>query len=219
MSAIALIMATIAGRITPAFTRNWLRMQGGEPQRVHISPWLDNLALASLAILYLLEPLADSGPWLGLAALVAALVNGWRLWRWNGWLAAREPLLWILHLAYLWLVLALALRGISHFSAAVPTALWLHVFGVGAIGVLLLGVMTRVALGHTGRPLRLPSGGLLIYLAINIAALVRLMVAAQWLEYQLGIVLAAISWMLAFSLFALLYWRILSSPRPDGSPG
>ncbi|WP_308367300.1 MULTISPECIES: NnrS family protein [unclassified Microbulbifer] len=219
---IVLLMAVIAGRIIPAFTANWLRFQGGNPDWVTRSAWTDRVALISLALLTLMAPLDALGApamLIGLTVLAAALSNGLRLWQWAGWRARKEPLLWILHLAYAWIVLGLLLRALAILTGSLPDSLWQHSLGVGAIGTLLLGVMTRVAMGHTGRPLKLAPFGLWIYLSITTAAALRLLVAAQIIDFRLGLALAALAWVLAFGLFVVLYWPILSSPRPDGRPG
>ena len=87
------------------------------------------------------------------------------------------------------------------------------------MGTLILGIMTRVALGHTGRSLTLPPFGVLIYLAITLGALSRVLTAVQMMDYRVGLSIAAIGWSLAFSLFVLIYWPILNRPRADGRPG
>lgn len=154
---LAVLMLVIGGRITPAFTANWLRQQGRDPSCVVTSPTLDQVALISAALVVVAD-LLTAWPAVGaLAAGVAALANGYRLWSWRGWIAAREPLLWVLHVGIAWVVLALALKALT-LVLALPASAWMHAMGTGAAGTLLLGVMTRVALGHTGRALRLPRG-------------------------------------------------------------
>jgi uncharacterized protein involved in response to NO len=219
LDVIALMMAVIAGRITPAFSRNWLRVQGGDPAPVRQWPYLDQLALASIALLAPLDVLFPDSNAVPLAALAAGLLNGLRLLQWSAWRVLREPLLWILHLAYLWIVVALVLRGSTLLGAGFSSSLWQHALGVGGIGVLVLGVMTRVAVGHTGRPLRLLPLGLWIYFAINTAALLRVLAAGEVIDYRTGILLAAAGWIIAFGLYVILYWPVLSRPRPDGKPG
>ena len=142
-----------------------------------------------------------------------------RLWQWAGWRVLREPLLWILHLAYGWIVVALWLRGLSAFSDGLPASLWQHTLALGGIGTLILGVMSRVAMGHTGRPLTLLPFGQLMYVAIIAATVLRVGAAGQWLDYRLGVTLSALLWVLAFALFLLLYAPVLVRPRPDGRPG
>lgn len=216
---IAVVLVVIAGRITPAFTANWLRHQGQSPEAVKRSDTLDRATLVS-TILMIPADLIIGVPTLGaVVALVAALLNLIQLAGWAGWKTLREPLLWILHLGYLWIPVALFLKGLTPFvDSLLPTA-WFHAMGTGAIATLILGVMTRVALGHTGRPLKLPKLAILIYLGISLAALVRVLVTLNLVDYRLGLIVTALGWCIAFILFVLLYWSILSSPRADGRPG
>ena len=216
---IMLLMVIIAGRIIPAFTANWLRNAGGDADRVFRSPWTDRLAITGVVLLIPLGWWSGESTALGVVALLAAMANALRLVQWRGWLAAREPLLWILHLAYFWIVSALLLRGIAAFTPVIPDNLWQHLLGVGAMGTLILGVMTRVAMGHTGRPLKLPKYGLAIYIAIIAATVLRVLAAAHLMDYRLGVSLAALFWVLAFGLFVILYLPILARPRADGRPG
>lgn len=216
---ILLVMAVIAGRIIPAFSSNWLRNHGGNPDCVTRSPWTDRLALGSVALLIPLDAFAAPHPIVSAIALIAGLLNGVRLLQWGGWRVLKEPLLWILHLAYAWLVLALILRAINPYCALVTDGLWQHTLGVGAIGTLILGVMTRVSVGHTGRPLKLVNFGLAIYFAITASVVFRLLTAAGLIGFSSGISLSALGWVSAFGLFLVLYWPILSRPRVDGKPG
>ena len=218
MNIVVLIMVVIAGRITPAFTANWLRMNGGNPEWVKRTAWVNYLAMGSVALLAVLDLWAPASL-IGAVALVAGLSNGLRLLQWSGWRAAREPLLWILHLGYLWIVVGLLLRSAAAFNLGVADTLWQHALGIGAMGTLILGVMTRVSMGHTGRPLGLRPFGIVIYMAITLAVILRLLVAAQMMHYSIGVNLSALSWILAFALFVVLYWPILSAPRADGRPG
>ncbi|KAA3630955.1 MAG: NnrS family protein [Proteobacteria bacterium] len=218
MDLVAVIMIVIGGRITPAFTANWLSMNARNPAVVQRSAKLDTWAMAS-ALAMVPADLATGAPWLGAAAaLVAAVVSGWRLLRWRGWHASGEPLLWILHLGLAWVVVALLLKALTPVAGLNPSA-WMHALGAGAMGTLILGVMTRVAMGHTGRAIELRRGGIWIYAAITVAALSRLGAALELLDFQRSVALASAAWVVAFGLFAVLYWRILSQPRVDGKPG
>lgn len=216
MNLVALIMVVIGGRIIPLFSANWFRNHQ-LPVVIAVRPLLDR---ACIVLTALLIPAAWVGniALTGALALGAATFNGWRLYGWKGWHTWREPLLWVLHLGYAWIVVALFLKGLSAF-ALTPPASWQHALGAGAMGTLILGVMTRVALGHTGRPLKLPSFAWLIYIGITLAALCRVGAALGWFDYRLGVMFAAVGWCFAFSLFAAIYWPILSRPRVDGRPG
>ncbi|ACE86081.1 NnrS family protein [Cellvibrio japonicus] len=216
MNLITLIMLVIGGRIIPMFSANWWRNQGINVQP-RVIPALDK---ACLLITALLIPAAFAGlPWLtGGIALAAAVLNAWRWLGWRGWRTWSEPLLWVLHIGYGWLVIALLLKGLAAF-ALVGASAWQHALGAGAMGTLILGVMTRVALGHTGRPLQLPPLAWLIYVGICVAAVCRMAAALGWTDYRLGVMFAAAGWCFAFSLFTVIYWPILSRPRLDGRPG
>ena len=215
---ITLMMVVIGGRIIPLFTINWLRNNGGDIAAVAPSARLDRVALITTALLVPADWLIGF-PWItGFLAAVAGVLHGARLATWGGWKTGREPLLWILHLGYVWIVVALLLKGAAAFNL-VAASVWQHTLGVGAMGTLILGIMTRVALGHTGRSLALPPFGVLIYLAITLGALSRVLTAVHVMDYRVGLSIAAIGWTLAFSLFVLIYWPILSRPRADGRPG
>ncbi|MBN1379786.1 MAG: NnrS family protein [Gammaproteobacteria bacterium] len=218
LNIITFIMVVIAGRITPAFSANWLRLQGGNPNDVRRSTKLDIWVLSATALMIPLDMTQSIPIVVGVTTLFAALLNGIRLVLWSGWRTAKEPLLWILHIGYAWIVLALLLKGLAIFGF-VAASVWQHALGVGAMGTLILGVMTRVSLGHTGRPLHLPRSGITIYFAILLAAVSRVLTALLLVDYKTGLVLTAIGWTLAFALFILIYWPILSSPRVDGRPG
>lgn len=215
---ITLMMIVIGGRIFPLFTINWLRNQGIQIECVKSFAALDRAALIATLLLIATDFFIGT-PWLtGVMALIAGALNALRLIGWSGWRTAREPLLWILHLGYGWIVVALLLKSAAAFNLAAPTA-WQHALGVGAMGTLILGVMTRVALGHTGRTLTLPRFAIAIYVAITLAALARVLAALQLLDYRVGLLVAATGWSLAFATFTLIYWPILTRPRADGRPG
>ena len=215
---ITLMMVVIGGRIIPLFTINWLRNNGGDIAAVAPSARLDRVTLITTALLVPADWLIGF-PWItGFLAAVAGVLHGARLATWGGWKTGREPLLWILHLGYVWIVVALLLKGAAAFNL-VAASVWQHALGVGAMGTLILGIMTRVALGHTGRSLALPPFGVLIYLASTLGALSRVLTAVHVMDYRVGLSIAAIGWTLAFSLFVLIYWPILSRPRADGRPG
>ncbi len=215
---ITLMMVVIGGRIIPLFTINWLRNNGGDIAAVAPSARLDRVTLITTALLVPADWLIGF-PWItGFLAAIAGVLHGARLVTWGGRKTGREPLLWILHLGYAWIVVALLLKGAAAFNL-VAASVWQHTLGVGAMGTLILGIMTRVALGHTGRSLALPPFGVLIYLAITLGALSRVLTAVHVMDYRVGLSIAAIGWTLAFSLFVLIYWPILSRPRADGRPG
>jgi len=216
LNLISLIMAVIGGRIIPMFTGNWLRNHMATSQPL-VHPLLDKACLLSLALLIPADILGQQAL-TGALALLAFALNAGRWLGWKGWHTWPEPLLWILHVGYGWLVISLLLKGLASFDLVPPSAS-LHALGTGAMGTLVLGVMTRVALGHTGRPLQLPHFAWLIYAAISLAALCRVSAALGWIDYRIGLMLTATGWCIAFALFVVLYWPILSRPRVDGRAG
>lgn len=218
MNLITLLMVVIAGRITPAFTANWLRNHGKDPALVQQSMVLDRAAIATTAAMIFVDPFAPALAGAAVA-LLACACNGMRLTLWSGWHAWREPLLWILHLGYLWIVIALLLKGLTPFAGGIIPSAWLHAMGAGAAGTLIIGVMSRVSLGHTGRALSLPRFGTLMYLAVLAAGMLRVLAALGAIDYRLGVTASSVAWATGFLLFALLYWPILSRPRVDGRPG
>lgn len=217
---IILLIVIIAGRITPAFSGNWLRSHGDhQASQVRSYYWLEMVSIVSVLALIVTSLL--SGPsWLqGTLALFAGISNGLRLVFWKGWLVVREPMLWILHLAYGWVVVSLLLRGATDLTGFFPQTLWQHTLGLGGIGTLILGVMTRVCVGHTGRPLKLLRFALLSYLLIIIATIVRILTAMGAVNFSAGIRVSGICWVLAFAVFLVLYAPVLTRPRADGKPG
>ncbi|MDX1755455.1 MAG: NnrS family protein [Marinobacter sp.] len=214
--ALALI-TIIGGRITPAFTRNWLRQTGGNPDSVRTLPALDLASVLALLLLLfagVLELPALAAPVATLAALLALT----RLAVWQGWRSRWEPLVWMLHLSMAWVPVALGLFA-AHLWLNWPANAWLHAAGTGAIACMILGVIARVALGHTGRPLSLPRGMVTAFLALHLAAVIRVATALGLLPWPPGIGTATLLWELAFILFLIRYTGILASPRPDGRPG
>lgn len=215
----ALLILVIGGRITPAFTANWLRMQGAASPRRALPTWMDRTGLISVAAMVGLE--ATGGGPAGLMAVLAAAATLLVLARpiyWSAWRTRSEPLLWILHIGHLWVVMGLALRGLAALSV-VPATAWLHALGAGAIATMILGVMTRVTVGHTGRPMRLQRGALSAYVLILIAGLTRVAVAVAWIPMIAGLWGAALAWSAAWVLFLASYAPILLAPRADGRPG
>lgn len=218
----ALIMAmalisVIGGRITPAFTSGWLRQRGRDGDAVKTSTVLDMATLFTMILL--LASLITGWPIVTAAlALAAAALTTMRLVGWKGWLTRAEPLLWMLHLAILWVPVALALLAGS-ILAGWPNSAWTHAAGTGAVGCLVLGVIARVSLGHTGRPLVLPKGMVAAFVAIHLAAGIRVLTAFDALPWHAGIGISTALWMLAYGVFLARYTRILASPRPDGRQG
>ncbi len=210
---ITVIMVIIAGRIIPLFTINGLRGKGYDVDTIKNSSMLSTLAIISTALLIPLNFFTQYPSLIGVAALSAAVINAIRLAQWASLATKREPLLWILHLGYAWILIALVLKSMAAFNLWIAPSVWQHALGLGAMSSLILGMMTRVSLGHTGRPLSLPRFGVFIYVAISAAAIVRLLVALNWIDFQLGLIVTTCAWIAAFGIFTILYYPILTKPR------
>ncbi len=211
---VVLMVSIIGGRIIPAFTHNWLHLNFGPVAMPRRIAWLDAASVASIALLALFLVLPVPRLVEGLAALAASVLNGGRLLLWRGWTTWREPIVWVLHLGYAWVVLGLVLTALAALTVRVPGAAAAHALGTGAVGTMILAVMSRASLGHTGRPLIAPSGIVWAYGLITLAAVLR--VAASLVNTQLYsafLVCAALAWIAAFGLFALVYAPILTTPR------
>ena len=148
-----LVLYTLkGGLLTPIFTGNALRALGRGHQARFVLP-LEALALALLLALTAADLAAAPRGLSGALAAACALVHGVRVARWRGWRVADQPLLPAMHLGFVWLLLAFVLKAVADLSGAVAASAWLHAFTVGALGLMMLGLMTRVSLRHTGRGL------------------------------------------------------------------
>jgi uncharacterized protein involved in response to NO len=211
---VILLVAILGGRVIPFFTNRGLNREASCSWKA-----IEILAIASLLLLLILDMLAAAPTAIATLAGLAALMHAIRLYGWYQAGIWRVPLLWVLHLAYAWLVVGLLLQALG-VSGQINPSLYLHAFTLGVIGGMTLGMMARVSLGHTSRALVVgwPLG--LAFVSINLAALTRVILPlldAQ--HYSLWILLAGVFWTLAFALFVLVYARILILPRVDGRPG
>jgi len=216
---VLVMMALIGGRITPAFTANWMQRNGISGPAPIQRGWLDASAIGALVATTLLAQWLPGHVAVGVLALLAAALNLVRLAGWQGWRTGRDPLVWVLHLGYFWIPIALALRGAGVLIDSVPANAWLHAAGVGGMGTLILGVMARVALGHTGRALSLPSGAVWMFVLITVAAAARVAGALGLIDYMTALIAAAVGWIAAFFVYLVVYFPILTAPRVDGRPG
>lgn len=214
LATIALLIAVIGGRVTPSFTRNWQIKRGGPLPAV--AGRFDAVTLAVTAAGLVGWSVAPAHPAAGAMLLAAGGLNLLRLVRWRGDATLAEPLVWILHLGYLWLAAGLVLTGLSVAAPGlVPASVGVHALTAGAIGVMTLAIMTRASRGHTGRPLAAGRIEVLIYVLINAAALTRVTGGLLPTLYQPLLMVSAGLWSAAFLAFVVGYGPMLLSPRPD----
>ncbi|WP_027620458.1 NnrS family protein [Pseudomonas sp. Pse1] len=213
---VAAMMGLIGGRVIPFFTQRGL----GRVDAVSPWPWLDWLLLIGsplVAFLYAAGPALIPNLWVGLLFAVLGVGHLIRLLRWQDRALWRVPLLWSLHLAYAWLAVACLGMALWHFGVAINPSLAVHALTIGAMGGLVLAMIARVTLGHTGRPLQPPAGMSLAFILLNLACLSRVGLIL-WLPMP-ALWLAGVCWALAFALYAWRYGPMLLRTRVDGHPG
>jgi uncharacterized protein involved in response to NO len=212
---IVLLIAIVGGRVIPFFTERGLA--GGVTTR----QWkpVEILAFGSLIILTALELAHAPSIAVMLAAGLAAIAHGIRLFGWYRNAVWRVPLLWILHLGYAWLVAGFLLQALSAAGLVNPM-LAIHAYTAGGIGTITLGMMARVALGHTGRALQVGAAMSRAFILVNLAAFSRVFLPVIDSDHaRAWIVLAGIFWSVAFAIFVISYARVFIQPRVDGRPG
>lgn len=215
---ITLLMAIVGGRVIPAFTAN--AIAAANPRRI---AGLEVLAVGMLVVILAADVIAHwhalpAAFWVALLA-AAAVTHGVRLALWQPLCTRRNALLAMLPIAYGWIPIALALRALSQ-AAVVPAAAATHALTIGAMASLMLAMMMRSALGHTGRPLAAGRSEIIAFLLLQLAAAVRVLGTVHPdLPYRESTIVAGALWSLAFAVFLFRYWRVLTRPRVDGRPG
>ena len=213
LSLVILMITLIGGRIIPSFTRNWLMRRSirenlpGQPDRFDLTA----IGITAFALFSWL--LAPSGGLPASLLILAALMQFFRLARWKGWKTFPDPLVLILHVGFFWVPVGLALLALSQVMPTVPQSAAIHALTAGAMATMILAVMTRATLGHTGRDLRAGPATSLIYLFVTAGAVLRVAAAFGSIDYRLGLEVAGGLWIGAFLLFILAYAPILMRPR------
>lgn len=213
---IAALMTMIGGRVIPFFTRRGLlREQGVEPWPILDYALLAGMVLLALATLTGLNMQQNIG--LGILLSLLAVAHAVRAWRWYDAGIWRIGLLWSLHLSYWWLAIACMALGAWHFGLFSNMSLALHALTVGAMSGMILSMLARVTLGHTGRELKPPKYMAMAFICLNLAAIFRVFVVefntiAGWHG-------ASTLWAISFILFLIGYAPMLCRPRVDGNPG
>jgi uncharacterized protein involved in response to NO len=211
---VVLLIVIMGGRVIPFFTERAL-------QGVLIKRWtaIEWLALISVIAFTLGEFFFIDPRVAGVFAGVAAIANGIRLCGWYTRRFWRVPLLWVLHLGYGWIVAGFLLKAGSALGV-IPPQFTLHAFSVGGIGVLTVGMMARVSLGHTARPLKVGPGMAIAFGAVNLAAVTRgLLPIFHPQRFSELVILSGVLWLVGFAIFAVVYAPILAKPRLDGRSG
>lgn len=214
LDVVLFILCVMGGRVIPMFTNNGV--PGAGAQRLAL---LEKLALGSVLAVLAADLLQVPAMVLAAIAALAAAAHLARWLAWRPWKTLRTPLVWVLHLAYAWIPVHLVLRALAVAGWTTPSAAT-HALTVGAIGGLVIGMMTRTARGHTARPLRADGRDVACYLLVAAAALVRVLLPLAVPGLTLEAVLASgLLWSAGFGLYVLFYWGVLTRPRLDGKPG
>jgi len=212
---IVVVLVIITGRIVPLFTRNALA-----DESIRSNAGLNTAAIVSVIVVATVEVIAPSGYLMAVVAGISGCLVLARSVHWGGLRTLSTPILWILHLGHAWIWLGLLLKAAAAAGLGVPASVATHALTAGAIGTLTLGMMARVTLGHTGRPLHVSPMMTLAFVAITASAGLR--VLGPWIRADLtrgALVISAGCWAVAFGLYVLGNARILVTPRPDGKPG
>ncbi|WP_347266653.1 NnrS family protein [Paracoccus sp. (in: a-proteobacteria)] len=209
------MIAAMGGRVTPAFTRNAMLREGQEARLPVSHQKLDlaGTALAILTALTMLIGLPDAVT--GTLALLAGLAALARLSGWRALALPGQPIVWALHLGYGMLALGFIAWGLAQLGLGSEIGA-LHLLGIGGIGGMTVAVMSRAALGHSGRALVAPRPVALAYALMPLAAILR-WAGSEWAGlYGLGVVGAALLWCLALALYTVALWPVFFAARPRG---
>ena len=213
LGAAVMLIGLIGGRIVPSFTRNWLAQRGETRLPVPPMQRFDRVALGVLGFSLVLWVAAPEHQLAGIALLVSGVLHLVRLARWRGIRTFAEPLVTVLHAGYLFVPLgALGLGAEILAPGTFGMAAAQHLWMAGAIGLMTMAVMTRAALGHSGRPLHAtpPIATLYWLLLASVAA----RVLAGVLPGTTGLLhLSALAWIAAWSGYSVIYWPMLTRPR------
>lgn len=216
---VLILVTVIGGRIVPSFTANALRARGAAVA-ISTRPWLERGLVVVMIAVAIVDAAGANPVASGALAVLAFLAHAWRLAGWQGLKTLREPILWALHIGYAWLPIGFALKALWLLGGVTWAFNWLHAFSMGVFGTMILAVMTRASLGHTGRPLVVSRFIAAAYIVLTAAVMVRTWAAPlQVLGYGQALTVAGALWSAAFALYLLVYTPILMLPRVDGKPG
>ncbi len=214
LNLILLLLIFVGGRVLPFFTEK--AVKGATPR---FNKHREQFVYA-LFILWIIAELLMPQSWLiAPLALGVAFTQAWRLMDWHHPAVWRRPILWVLYSGLCWLVAGFLLKALALLEIY-PPMLATHALTVGAIGIFTLGMMARVALGHTGRDIEPNRSMLTAFVLINIAVVIRVVLPITGLiSYQVCIALSGAIWSICYLLFVITYLPILLRPRVDGRPG
>ncbi|WP_114972056.1 NnrS family protein [Rhodoferax ferrireducens] len=214
LALIMMIECVIAGRVIPAFT-----MAVTPGLKLSATAWIERLTLGATALGLALWVFAPPGVLGMLLLALASVLHVKRLLTWRPAVTVKRPILWILHAAYAWIPVGLGLLALAQIGL-VPVSAGVHALAVGATGGLIIGMITRTARGHTGRPLKATNAEVLAYVLVMSAAVLRVLlplVSPGLLAVSL--IGAAVAWSVAFAIYLWVFTPWLMRTRLDGKDG
>lgn len=216
---ISIIVLVVGGRVIPFFT--WRGTNTEQITRIKAIEWLAMIP-SWLLVLNVLLPVPQAINQVTLPALLilTGSMHLIRFVRWRSFQTLKTPLLWSLHAAYIFLILGIFMLGLNAMSVGISYSVALHLITIGGIGGMILSMISRVSLGHTGRPLQVGRWIVCAFAAMILSALVRTVMILLLPSLAInGYVISATLWAIAFTLFSVLYFPVLTQPRIDGRPG
>ncbi len=214
LALIVMVVSVMTGRVVPMFTRN---VTPGLV--INTSRRFELGLLAATAIALLLWVGSAPTVLVVAACAVAALLHAIRLYRWSPWVTLKRPILWVLHLSYAWMPIGFAMLAGARLGWLGQTFA-VHALTVGVIGGLIIGMVTRTARGHTGRPLQATRGETIAYALVLLATVVRVVLPVMVPQlYPRALEISATFWALAFAIYLVIYTPWLFRSRLDGKDG
>ncbi len=207
-----LMIMLIGGRIVPSFTNNWLLKNGiqSNPPQFGL---VDKLTFFFTITGALGDIVAPGHYAHSILLSIAGVLHFVRLSRWQGIKTTPEPIVWVLHVGYLWLAIGYLLMGLSGFIEGLDRSNALHAGTAGAMGTMLLAVMTRAALGHSGMTINATPLIVVAYVLVSVSALVRVLAGVSGIEPMMAYQVGGALWVLAYGLFVVVYWPIFVKRR------
>jgi uncharacterized protein involved in response to NO len=216
---VLVLVTVIGGRIVPAFTANAFRRQG-ETANIASRAWLERTVIGLMVAIAIADLVAPTSVLGGVLATLAALAQAYRLSGWRSFKVRDQSILWILHVGYAWLPIGLALKACWLLGEMSFAMKWQHALTAGVFATMILAVMTRASLGHTGRPLIVSGKITFAYLLLTLAVALRVFAHVLWpQQYPLMVSIAGLAWMSSFLIYLVVYTPVLVGPRADGKAG
>lgn len=212
---IVVVMTIIGGRVIPMFTQNAV-----PGVQIVKRAWLEKLVIGSTVGFLLSDLIEETASVTSALAVLAGVAGLLRLGSWKSIATLKKPILWVLHLGYFFLGAGLISRGLSVSVFAIKSSIPMHLVTAGAMGLLILGMISRVSLGHTGRPLVVSRSVVVAYWMVSLGAMIRVLTPLFFPSaYVPGLIAAAVIWAVGFGIYAVIYFPILTRPRIDGLEG